>query len=269
VSLLVLLLLGTVAGLAAGLLGIGGGLLVVPCLVALLPGMGWPQEAVVQAAVATSLAIILLTGSGSAWSHHRRGAVDWPATLGLMPGILAGSLLGGPLGERLGGRWLGLLFSGWLLFAAWRMLQRPGGRDVDGRSLPAGPGLLLPGLAIGVLSGLIGIGGGTLTVPYLHQHGVSMPRAVATSAAVGVAIAAAGTAGHALAALGSSLALPARALGFVDLPVGLLLGVTGALAAPLGARLAHSLPVAVLRRTFAALMVLLSTWMALQALRLA
>jgi uncharacterized membrane protein YfcA len=267
VFLLALFLLGAAAGLAAGLLGVGGGLVMVPCLTLLLPAAGWPQESVMQAAVATSLASILLTGSVSALSHHRRGAVAWPVGLALLPGVLIGALLGGPLGKCLGGTWLAVLFSAWLLFAAWR-LARPEPLDPTGDRLPGPGGLFVPGLAIGVVSGLVGIGGGTLTVPYLVRHGVAIRRAVATSAALGVGIAAAGTASHALAALGSPLPLPPRALGYVDLPAGLVLGVTGALAAPLGADLAHRLPVPTLRRLFAGLLMLLSAGMAVQALRL-
>lgn len=266
-SLLALLLLGVLAGLAAGLLGIGGGLIIVPCLTILLPLFGWPPATVMQAAIATSLASILLTGSASAFAHHRRGAVVWPVALALVPGVLIGALLGGPLGEYLGGTWLAILFSSWLLFAAWR-LARPPAPNAPARPLPGPGGLVLPGLLIGGVSGLVGIGGGTLTVPYLTQHGMLIRRAVATSAALGVAIAAAGTAGHAVTAIGSSLPLPARALGYVDLPAGILLGLTGALTAPLGARLAHQLPVLVLQRLFALLLVLLSAWMAAQALRL-
>jgi uncharacterized protein len=266
--MLALIVLGGLAGVAAGLLGIGGGLLIVPCLVALLPGSGWPGDTVVQAAVATSLASILLTGTGSALGHHRRGAVDWPAAVGLLPGIIAGSLLGGPLGERLGGRWLALLFSGWLLLAARRMIAPAGTPAGSARALPPPWQLMLPGLGIGLVSGLVGIGGGTLTVPYLSQRGVVIQRAVATSAAVGVAIAAAGSASHAMTALYSSQALPASALGYIDVPAALTLGLCGALSAPLGVRLAHSLPVATLRRVFAVLMVLLSAWMVVQAMRL-
>lgn len=260
-----LLLLGACAGLAAGLLGIGGGLVIVPCLTVLLPSAGWPPDAVMQAAIATSLASILLTGSVSALSHHRRGAVVWPVGLALMPGVLLGSLLGGPLGERLGGTWLAILFSAWLLFAAWR-LARPSAQAIAGHGrLPGRVGLIGPGLAIGVISGLVGIGGGTLTVPYLTQHGMVIQRAVATSAALGIGIAAAGTAGHVLVALDSPLELPPHALGFIDLPASVVLGLSGALTAPFGAHLAHRLPVATLRRLFAALLVLISAWMAMQS----
>jgi uncharacterized protein len=263
--------IGVIAGYAAGLLGIGGGILLVPVLTWLLPQAGYPAGTVVPAAIATSLASILLTGTGSALAHHRHGAVDWSLALQMLPGILIGASLGGPIAAQLGGQLLAAGFTLFLFFVAWRMALPVSTRTgqsppVPTVSAPASARVWLPASGIGLVSGLVGIGGGTLSVPYLALRGLPMHRAVATSSALGVGIAVAGSLGYWTAAYFARPDVPSRALGYVDIPAWLIMGVTGYLAAPHGARMAHRLPVVQLRRAFAILLCILACWMGWQSL---
>jgi len=252
------LLLGALAGLAAGLLGIGGGLLIVPALLAIWqqggPGGPW----LMQMAVATSLASIVLTSLSSVYAHHRRGAVLWPQVARLAPGILLGAGLGAMQASALPGAWLKSAFGVFELLVAAQMALRL--RPRPHRRLPGGLGMGGAGVVIGWVSALMGIGGGTLTVPFLSYCQVPMQKAVATSAACGLPIAVAG--GLAYVAMGWNVAgLPAATLGFIHLPA--LLGVVTAsvLLAPLGARWAHRLSSPALRRVFALFLALLGLWM--------
>jgi len=252
------LLLGAFAGTAAGLLGIGGGLLIVPALLALWQGGGLHGPWLVQMAIATSLASIVFTSLASVWAHHRRGAVRWPLVWRLAPGILLGAALGALFASAVGGGVLKRLFGLFELLVAAQMAftLRPGGR----RPLPGGLGLGLAGSVIGGVSALLGIGGGTLTVPFLTWCDVVIQQAVATSAACGLPIALAGSLVYLFAGQGMQ-ALPPGNLGLIHLPA--LAGIVAAsmLFAPLGSRLAHRLSVRALRRVFAAVLALLGLWM--------
>nr|WP_282452777.1 sulfite exporter TauE/SafE family protein [Lysobacter sp. CAU 1642] len=248
----VYLALGAVAGLLAGLLGVGGGLVLVAALVWLLPQQGVPAESVMHAALATSLASIVVTGLSSARSHARRGSVMWASVARLVPGLLLGGAVGGVLASSIPGEALRWGVAGFCLLAAAQLLfgQPPA---IGHSEQPRSPWLLGAGLVIGAVSALVGIGGGSMTVPLLVMLGAAPVRAVGSSAACGVAIALSAALSYALAAP-PDLAMPEGAAGYVYLPAALGIALASVLFAPLGARLAHRLGGTALKRVFALLL---------------
>ena len=257
-----LLLLGATGGLLAGMLGVGGGMILVPFTAALLQARGFPSALVLKVAVATSLAMICLTSLSSLRAHHRRGAVSWPLTLALSPGIVLGSVLGAQVASALPVRALTLVFAGFVALMATRTL-RSGARLGD-RPLPRRPVQAAVGAAIGFAAALVGAGGAFLSVPFMTAHGVPMHRAVGTSAALGLPVALAGTLGYAWAGW-SVEGLPAGTLGYVYVPALIALSAVSVPAAPLGAALAHRLDVKQLRRAFAVLLYGIAAMMLLRA----
>ncbi len=258
--LLFYLFTGVVGGLLAGLLGIGGGIVIVPALFYLFSWQGFSGDHLMQLAVATSLATIVFTAIASTRAHHRRGAVAWPTLTALLPGIVIGAVAGGLLVRGLASDGLRVLFG---LFEIAVALQIGfGAKPAAHRSLPGPAGTTAAGTIIGGLSALLGIGGGTLTVPFLLWCNVGIHRAVATAAACGLPIALVGS--LTLIAAGWSLPdLPAHSLGYVYWPAALVIIVATYFTAPLGARLAHALPVATLKRVFAVLLAIIGLRMVL------
>lgn len=248
-TLLLLMAVGALAGIMAGLLGIGGGLIIVPALAFLLPLQGVAPEHALHVAVATSLASIVLTACASAYAHHRHGGVDWVSLGWLLPGLLLGASTGALLVALMPRLALTLFVAAFCVFAAWQILASGRGS----RAEPAGKldfRLLLPGgLAIGAVSAAVGIGGGSLTVPLLHRLGRPLRVAIGTSAAAGLPIALASALGYALASTPAGLSY--YSIGLIDLKVALALGSMSILTAPLGAALAQRWPVALLKRVFA------------------
>lgn len=244
------LLVGACTGVLAGLLGIGGGLVIVPALLYLLAGHVPPQH-LMHVALATSLACIIFSGAASTAAHHRRSSVEWPVFRALAPGVALGTLLGSLLAALLPTDALKLVFVVFVAYAGAQLLLDLA--PPPARTLPGRPALYGIGAAIGGISSLVGIGGGTMTVPFLVACNRGMRQAVGTSAAVGLPIALAGTLGYAIAGWNAA-GLPPYALGYVYLPA--MAGITAAsmLTAPLGARLAHVLPVAWLKKLFALLL---------------
>jgi uncharacterized protein len=255
-ALLLYLALGACAGLLAGLLGIGGGLVIVAVLAWLLPSQGVPVEHAMHAALGTSLATIILTGLASARAHHRRGSVLWPSVRWLVPGLLVGGLAGAVFATRVPGELLRYAVAGFCLLAAAQLLfgqPRSGGERVDA---PASGGLSVAGLGIGAVSAVVGIGGGSMTVPLLVWLGVAPVRAVGTSAACGVAIALASAGGYAMFGPdAASAGMPPGSLGYVFLPAAAGIALASVLLAPWGTRLAHHLSGPALTRVFALLLV--------------
>lgn len=259
--LLAVLLAGTVAGFLAGLLGIGGGMVIVPVLVYVYASAGFPADSLMQFALATSLASILFTGLGSVRTHHAHGVVRWDLVRTLAIPLMLGALAGSQLADALGSAWLMRLFGVFAALIALQMLLAAGAAVTnlpDAVPVPVGkPAQLAAGTIIGVASAIFGIGGGSLTVPWLHALGVRMQSAVATSAACGVPLALAGASGYMIA--GSARAdLPSGALGYVHLPSLFVLTIASVPMATVGARLAHRLPAATLRRVFAALLLIVA-----------
>ncbi|HHO68265.1 MAG TPA: sulfite exporter TauE/SafE family protein [Gammaproteobacteria bacterium] len=251
-------LLGLFAGLLAGLLGVGGGLVIVPVLAWLFALQGFPAAVLMQLAVGTSLATIVATSLSSIRAHHVRGGVVWPQVLQLGSGILAGAWLGAWIAHRMSSPALATLFG---LFELGVAAQMAFGRPpAPHRGLAAAPVNAAAGGVIGAVSAVLGIGGGTLTVPWLAWHNLPMRQAVGTAAACGLPIALAGAAGF--VASGWRVAgLPAGSSGYVYWPAALAVSAVSVLAAPLGARLAHRLPQRVLKRVFAGFVALLGVLM--------
>lgn len=244
-------LVGAVAGVLAGMFGIGGGLVLVPVLILIFSLSAFPEGVLVHFAVGTSLATIIVTAISSMYAHHRRGAVEWAAMHSLTPGLVVGALAGAAIADQLDHIWLRRVFGLFEILVALQMLRTA--RVAAGQHRPAALEMPLVGGLIGVISGVVGIGGGTMTVPYLHWLGREMRFAVATSAACGLPIALAGTLGFVL--FGPESALEG-ASGYVYWPAAGAIGLVSVLFAPLGARLAHGLPVATLKRLFALLLII-------------
>lgn len=256
-ALLMLVPLGLLSGLLAGLLGIGGGLVMVPVLLWWLPANGVDPASALHVAIATSLAAIVLTAAMSGWSHWRHGAVQMGLIAWLAPALLLGSFAATTLVAALPRSLLQLFVAVFCLFAAWQ-LSRPRPSVADGiAAVSIAPGWLLAGgSVIGAVSAAVGIGGGSLTVPFLAWRGVSLPRAIATSAACGLPIAIAGTSGYLLQP--TVAGLQGSGVGLVAIKVALVLGVASLATAPFGAKLAHRLPIPTLRRIFAVLLAVIA-----------
>ena len=255
-----------VAGFLAGLLGIGGGMLLVPFLVMILTARGFPPELIIKVAIATSLTTILFTSLSSVRAHHRRGAVRWDVVKALAPGIVAGTLLGAQIVGALPGRLIVAFFAVFIGWSAWRMLRprKTTGADGKPRALPSAAGLFGMGSVIGALSAFLGAGGGFLTVPFLTGRNVRIQQAIATSAACGFPIALSGTVGYIIA--GWNVHLPDLTFGYLYLPALAAITPASVLMAPLGARVAHVLSIDRMRVLFAVLLVGLAGYMLTRAL---
>ncbi len=256
------LLTGLAAGLSGGLLGLGGGFVVVPCLYAIFLYQDLAAGHLMQMAVATSLGTILFTGSAAAWGHHQRGAVCWCTVALLSPGVLLGGLLGAQLADWLSSMVLRACYGVFALFAAAQMLH-PGWLQPTPAATTRRPtGLPLAGIGIGAFSALLGIGGGTLTVPFLLWRGEEMRRALGISAACGVLAAGAG-AGGMIWVGGKHSDLPSFALGYLYLPAIFCIALGAVPGALLGVRLAYCLSTRTLKRLFAVFLMVVGAIMLL------
>ncbi|HRP97103.1 MAG TPA: sulfite exporter TauE/SafE family protein [Rhodocyclaceae bacterium] len=252
---------GAVIGVIAGLMGIGGGIVVVPVLTLIFTTLHFPHEHLLHLALGTSLATILFTSVSSVRAHHVRGAVNWDVVKQLTPGVLIGTLAGTWVAAQLTTPMLKSIFIVFAYYVAVQMLLNV--KPKPTRQLPASGGLLVAGHAVGGFSSLVGIGGGTVLVPLMTMCNVAMHTAVGTAAAVGFPIALAGTAGYIANGFVAG-GLPEYSFGYVYLPAFVGIAVTSMLTAPLGARLAHALPVAQLKKVFAVVLVLVATRMLLE-----
>lgn len=249
------LILGAFAGLLAGLLGVGGGLIIVPVLVALFLQHGVHNDIIMHLALGTSLASIVFTSLSSIHAHQRHGAILWPPFRQLTPGIMLGAAIGGWLVSQMSTSWLKPLFAIFELSVGLHMLSSI--KPQAHRALPGPTKMTSAGAVIGIVSSLVGIGGGTLTVPFLIWHSVNIRQAIATSAACGLPIAVAGSVSYIINGWQHPL-LPEHTLGYVHLPALLGTALSSVLFAPLGARLTHRLPVALLKKIFGGLLLLLA-----------
>ena len=239
---------GALAGVIAGLLGVGGGIVIVPVLFYLLPAAGVPEAARMHVAVGTSLATIIATSTVSARSHWRRGSVDLELLKTIGPSIVVGVLAGIAFGGAASGAVLTAIFAGVALVVAVHMAFFQG-RSIAAR-LPKRPGLDALGVFIGGVSVVMGIGGGTLSVPTFRLFGMEIRRAVGTAAAIGLVIAVPGAIGFAVSGLGVD-GLPVGSVGYVNLIGFALVAPLSMALAPVGARLAHTIPRVWLSRAFA------------------
>lgn len=259
VLLLELALLGIGGGFLAGLLGIGGGMVMVPILTFILSGLGTAPELAVKMAIATSMSAILFTSISSVLAHQKRGAVRWDIVKHLAPGIVFGSLVSSAGAfALLKGSWLALFFSLFVTFSATQMFLDK--KPKASRTMPGSVGKFSAGSVIGFLSGLVGAGGGFISVPFMTWCNIAIHNAVATSAALGFPIALANVTGYIFSGQGIA-ERPPNSIGYVWL---LGLGVVAAfsvLTAPIGAKAAHALPVKKLKRTFACILYLVAAYM--------
>jgi uncharacterized membrane protein YfcA len=245
-----LLATGVISGVAAGLLGIGGGAIIVPALATALQLMGYDSDVVQHVAVGTSLAIIIPTGISSARAHDKRGAVDREVLKLWAPCIVAATLIGGLMAGLYTGDVLRIVFGVMALFIAAnivlpfqeRLMGHLGGSKLTHR---------IAATVVGYVSALMGVGGGSLSVPTLHAFGATMHRAVGTGAAIGVFIALSGTLGFIISGWNAE-GRPPLSLGYINIPALVLIGVAAALCAPFGAAIAHKLQQRTLKLAFAA-----------------
>jgi len=251
--------LGICTGFLAGLLGIGGGMVMVPFITMILSFRGVDADLAVKMAIATSMATIIFTSVSSVRAHHKRGAVRWDLVKGLAPGIVLGSLISS-LGvfALLKGSYLGIFFGLFVGFSATQMFLDK--KPSPSRQMPATAGLVGAGGVIGFISGLVGAGGGFISVPFMAWCNVAIHNAVATSAALGFPIAVANVAGYIFSGM-SVQGLPDDAFGFIWVPALVIIAACSVFTAPLGAKAAHTLPVKKLKRIFASVLYLLATYM--------
>jgi uncharacterized membrane protein YfcA len=255
-----LLLLGTVTGFLAGLLGVGGGMMMVPFITWILSARQVEPGLAVKMAIATSMATILFTSLTSVRAHHARGVVRWDLLRSLAPGIIAGGLLSGAgLFAIIKGRGLALFFAVFIGFSALQMLRDKKPRP--SRQMPGALGQGLVGGGIGLVSGLVGAGGAFLSVPFMTWCNVPIRQAVGTSAALGFPIALANTVGYLLAGRSMTAPLPG-AVGYLYLPALVIVATASMTMAPLGARVAHRTDVGRLKKVFALLLFGLAASMA-------
>lgn len=247
-------LTGIIAGIFAGLFGLGGGVIVVPILTFLFTAQHMPEIHILHMALGTSLASIMFTSLSSMRAHNTRGAVEWRTALRIAPGILAGSFSGSWLAAQISTRHLKIFFVIFLFYIVYRIIRNV---TPEIKKPYTSGGIFSVGALIGAISSLVGIGGGTMSVPFLLRCNVSMHNAIGTSSAIGFPIALAGAFGYAIN--GAHLTdLPAYTLGFIYLPALLFVSLASVTTAPLGAKLAHKLPVPRLKIVFAGMLLIMA-----------
>ncbi|WP_332674396.1 sulfite exporter TauE/SafE family protein [Aromatoleum sp.] len=250
--------LGAVVGFFAGLLGVGGGGIMVPVLTSLFIAQGFPANAVVHLALGTSMAAIVVTSMSSLRAHHNHGAVRWEIVRFITPGILLGTFGATFIASRVASAPLAIFFVCFMGYVSLQMLVNV--KPKPSRELPGPLGMGAVGVGIGGVSALVAIGGGSLSVPFMTWCNIKVHNAIGTSAAIGLPIALAGTLGY-LVNGWSAAGTPEYSLGFVYLPALVLVSAVSMFTAPLGAKLAHRLPVATLKKIFAGVLMLLSAKM--------
>ncbi|MCL6264195.1 sulfite exporter TauE/SafE family protein [Craterilacuibacter sp. RT1T] len=254
----VLLGFGAIAGFLAGLLGVGGGLVIVPVVVGVLSAAHLGGAHVQHLAVGTSLAVMVFTSISSVRAHQQRGAVDWAIVRRMAPAMVLGTLAGSLIAGWIPGRELRWFFVIYAYVIGLQMYL--GAKPPASRALPGVAGQWGAGGVIGVISSWVGIGGGSMSVPFMSWCNVPVHTAIGTSAALGWPIAVSGAIGYLASGWGQT-GLPWGSLGFIYLPAMLTLMVMTVLLAPVGARAAHRLPVAKLKKAFALLMAVMATQM--------
>ncbi|MCW5623303.1 MAG: sulfite exporter TauE/SafE family protein [Burkholderiales bacterium] len=250
--------MGLLAGFFAGLLGIGGGMILVTLMVIAFDAQGFPADRVMHLALGTSMATIIFTSIKSAHSHHARGAVRWDIIRNSAFGLVAGTLIGTAIADTMRSKWLAIVFLAFVVYSAINMMFDM--KPKPTRQLPGPAGQQIGAAVVGVLSALVGAGGGFITVPLMSLCNVPLRQCVGTSSALGLPIAAAGTIGYLITGWDKDH-LPPLSLGYIYLPalIGIVLGTF--VTVPLGAKLAHTLPIAKLKKVFAIVLSILAVKM--------
>lgn len=256
ISLVLLLLAGLLSGVLAGLLGIGGGLVLVPVLAFLLPLQGIAADDALHVAVATSSATIFFTAWSSARAHARQANVDWPSVRRLVPGLVIGAAAGALVVATVPGRILTVLVVTFCVHTAWTLLRPRASNGVDAPAPAPWPVYGLAGLGIGAVAAAVGIAGGSLVVPFLMRCGMALKRAIGSSAAAGVPVALASASAYLLATPVAGMSN--WAVGLVETTAILPLAAGSVLAAPWGAALQRRAPVPLLKRIFAGWLLLVA-----------
>ncbi len=259
-NLAVLVAVGAVSGLFSGLLGIGGGVIIVPALILVLPHLGLAGPDLVKIAMATSLTTTVVTGLSGVQQHLARRAVDWAAMRRLTLGIMLGSFAGSQLSAVVDGKLLAVLFVGFVLYAALSMVRGRRAAGPAGRALPGAASLSVKGFAIGTFCSLLGIGGALFSVPLLSAY-IPIQRAIGTATALGIPLAVTASVGYLLADTPIATC-SSGCTGYVYLAGAGAIAAATILTAPLGAYLTHIMPTKPLRWVFAATMVAIATHMA-------
>ena len=259
-DVLILLASGAVAGMFAGLLGIGGGIIIVPVLVMVFTAQGVSIDVLMHVAIGTSLATIVVTSLSSIRAHHKHQAIDWSVVRIITIGLFIGGLIGAVIAKLIPGEDLKFIFSIFMFLIAAQMYF--GNTTKAHRTLPNKPGMIIAGTGIGTIASLMGVGGGSMSVPFFTWCNMSIRKAVATSSAVGFPIAIAGTIGFILTGW-SVTDLPVLSFGYVNLPAFFSIVVASVLSAPLGAWIAHRISPIILKRIFAGFLLILGIRMIL------
>jgi uncharacterized membrane protein YfcA len=254
---------GIISGFFGGLLGLGGGVVAVPILFAIYEKLGIPFEWRMHVVVGTSLAGTVAVNITSVMTHHKKGAVDWAIVKDWVMVTIVGALIGAFFAKGLKTTELVYFFATLLLLLAFKMLL-PMDKFHLGTALPSGVMRFLPPGVIAFFSAVMGIGGGSFTVPYMSLYSVAIHRAVGTAAAIGLFISAAGALGFIVAGMDVSIE-QGPMLGFVHVPTLFTLGLAAMLVAPLGAKTAHRLPKPVLRGVFGVFLIVAATRMLMAA----
>lgn len=251
-------LLGAFAGFIAGLFGVGGGLTLVPLLYMLFAAQNFPTQHVMHLALGTSMATIVFTSISSMRAHHAHGAVRWDIVKSMAPGLMLGTLGGSFIASSVPTRPLAMMFTVIVYYASVQMMLDF--KPKPSRNLPRQIGLLLVGVAIGLISSLVSAGGGFMSIPFMVWSNVAIHQAVGTSAALGFPIAIAGVVGYILTGWHAEQ-LPPYSLGYVYLPAFVGVVLMSFMLAPYGAKMAHKLPVRQLKRAFGGFLALLASKM--------
>ncbi len=254
--ILAFLVLGAVVGFMAGLLGIGGGGIMVPVLTSIFLAQGVPVEQVVHMALGTSMASIIMTSFASMRAHHKRGAVQWDVVKMMASGVIIGTFGATFLASSMKSSQLAIFFAVFMAYVSIQMAIDK--KPKPSRELVSNKALFGGGTFIGIISALVSIGGGSLTVPFLVWQNVDLKKAIATSAAIGFPLSIAGTVGYMVNGMMHTGEGADMMLGFVYLPGVVLISVVSYFTAPFGAKMAHTLPVAKLKKIFALLLMSLS-----------
>lgn len=264
-ELIIYLLIGAIAGFVMGLFGVGGGLIIVPILYIVFTQMHYDPSIIMHMALGTSLATIIVTSISSVSAHHKKGAVLWQVFRNLAPGLALGAFLGAGIADYLSGQGLQLLIGCFAIWVAFKMFRGAGVAVDPQRRMPSAPMQLAAGGGIGIASAIFGIGGGSLTVPYLNRHGVVMQKAVATSAACGLPIAVAGALGFMWFGKQADVAVP-NTIGYVHIYAFIGISVMSFITAKLGAKVVHMLSPAMLKKCFACLLTAVGAYFMYQGL---
>jgi len=250
------MLLGLVAGLLAGLFGLGGGVIIVPVLVLIFSSHNFPESMVMIVAIATSLSTIIFTSVASILTHHKLGAIKWGSVKRLGPGILLGASFGAVVADYIAADVLKYCFVVYLLYVSIKMAWPQKNEAKADRKIRSRVDYLM-GLMIGFLSSILGIGGGTLTVPYLLSRKLVMKNAVAVSSVCGLPIAVSSTVSYIMLGWNVDL-LPEWSLGYIYLPALAGIIICSVITAPIGAKLANRLPAKKIKRYFSIVLFLIA-----------